>query len=445
MSEIWLTLDGNGPRFRQLYRAIREAIRSGALRRGARAPATRVLAADLGLSRTTVLLAYEQLAAEGYLSGRHGSGSYVQAPGVPAPPPTRPARKRTAAPRLSRLGTTLVAPRLRPLLSTYVSERPVLPYDFRYGAPSIADFPIRAWQRALGRRARRAAARSYDYGHPQGSPALREALAAYLHRARGVPTDPAHILIVRGSQQALDLAARVLLDPGDAAVVEEPGFEGARNAFRAVGARLVLAPVDADGFDPQVLDGLDRHARLVLVTPSHQYPLGGVLPFARRSALLAWAARRDAWVLEDDYDGDCRYEGRPLAPLKALDEADRVLYIGTFSKVMFPALRLGYMVLPPDLVEAFVRARALADGGLATLEQEALADFIANGDFERHVRRLRARCSARRAALLDALVATLGDAAARLRRAVRGRHPRRRAAPRGAPDGTGIGHRLTAR
>ena len=194
MSEIWLTLDGNGPRFRQLYRAIREAIRSGALPRGARAPSTRALATDLGLSRTTVLLAYEQLAAEGYLSGRHGSGSYVRAPAAPAPTRTRPARARTRAPRLSRLGTTLLAPHLRPLLSTYVSERRVLPYDFRYGAPSIGDFPIRAWQRALTRRARRASARSYDYGHPQGSPALRDALAAYLHRARGVPTDPAHIL-----------------------------------------------------------------------------------------------------------------------------------------------------------------------------------------------------------------------------------------------------------
>lgn len=410
MTALWLRLDGRGPRFRQLYRALRAAIVDGALAPGARLPATRALATELGVSRTTVLLAYEHLAAEGYLAGRHGSGSYVQA--LPAPPPRAAARPAAdAPPRLSAFGRALTAARRRPLLSSYVSERPHLPYDFRYGAPSMADFPLRAWQRCLGRRARRAAARAYDYGHRQGSPALRAALAGYLRRARGIACEPDEILVVNGSQQALDLAARVLLERGDVAVVEEPGFEGARHALRAAGAALVLAPVDEEGFDPAVLSGGGRRARLAYVTPSHQYPLGGVMPFRRRAALLDWAARAEAWVIEDDYDSEFRYAGRPLEALKALDQRQRVLYVGTCSKVMFPALRIGYAVLPPALVEPLVRAKAIADGGSPLLEQDALADFIAGGDFERHLRRARARIGARRAALLAALRDALGDAA----------------------------------
>jgi len=409
MTSLWLRLDGNGPRFRQLYRALRAAIVDGTLAPGAKLPATRALAGELGMSRTTVLLAFEHLAAEGYLAGRHGSGSYVQA--VPAPT-RKPASRRAAerAPQLSAWGTALTASRRRPLYSGYVSERPHLPYDFRYGAPSMADFPLRAWQRCLGRRARRAAARAYDYGHRQGSPALRAALAGYLRRSRGIACEPDELLIVNGSQQALDLAARVLLDRGDRAVVEEPGFEGARHALRAAGAELVLGAVDDEGFDPAVLAGAGRAARLAYVTPSHQYPLGGVMPYRRRVALLDWAARADAWIVEDDYDSEFRFAGRPLEALKALDEQRRVLYVATCSKVMFPALRIGYAVVPPALVEPLVRAKAIADGGSPVLEQDALADFIGSGDFERHLRRSRTRIGARRAALLAALAHELGDA-----------------------------------
>lgn len=409
MHSLWLRLDGDGPRFRQLYRALRAAILDGTLAAGAKLPATRALAAELGLSRTTVLLAFEHLAAEGYLAGRHGSGSYVEA----APAPRVPAATRRAGerpPRLSAYGNALAAARRRPLYSGYIADRAPLPYDFRYGAPAMADFPVRAWQRCLGRRARRASARAYDYGHRQGSPALRAALADYLRRARGIACDADEILIVNGSQQALDLGARVLLDRGERAVVEEPGFEGARNAMRAAGAGLVLAPVDAEGFDPAVLASAARTARLAYVTPSHQYPLGGVMPYARRIALLDWAARTDAWVIEDDYDSEFRYGGRPLEALKALDEQRRVLYVATCSKVMFPALRIGYAVLPPALIEPLTRAKAVADGGSPVLEQDALADFIGSGAFERHLRRSRTRIGARRAALLAALQRELGDA-----------------------------------
>lgn len=400
-----LRLDGTGPLWRQLYRAVRDAIVAGRLAPGARAPATRSLSADLGLSRTTVMLAYDQLLAEGYLTGRRGAGTFVGA--APAATPSPPREIGPPAVPLSRFADRLLAERRRPLLSAYASERPGLPYDFRYGLATLQDFPVETWQRCLGRRARRAPLRAYDYGPPQGSPALRTALAGYLGRARGVACDPEQIVIVSGSQQGLDLAARVLLDPGAAAAVEEPGYEGARSAFRAVGAKLVPIPVDAEGLDPATL--ARRRVRVVHVTPSHQYPLGGVMSWPRRAALLAWAEHAGAWILEDDYDGEFRLDGRPLQALKGVDAGGRVVYLGTFSKVLFPALRLGYVVLPPPLVEPFLRAKLVADGGSARLEQDALADFLASGAFERHVRRARTRHRERRAALLAALATHFGD------------------------------------
>jgi GntR family transcriptional regulator/MocR family aminotransferase len=400
-------LDGNGPLFQQVYRAIRDGILAGRFAAGGPLPPTRGLASDLGVSRATVVQAYEQLVAEGYLDGRQGSGTYVQGP-LPAAPrgPIRArGAARAAAPRVGRLASALLERRRLPLESAYASARPALPWDFRYGLPSLGDFPLETWQRCLGRAARRAPTRAYDYGPPEGSPALRAALAGYLGRSRGVLCAPEQILIVTGSQQGIDLAARVLLDPGDRVVVEEPGFEGARNAFVARDATLVPAVVDDEGLDPATLPA----ARLALATPSHQYPLGGVLSWTRRAALLTWAGRYAAWVVEDDYDGEYRFDGRPVPPLKALDADERVLYLGTFSKVMFPALRIGYLVLPRALVEPFRRAKLLADGGSPRLEQEALADFIASGAFERHVRRSRLRNGERRAVLLDALRERLGD------------------------------------
>jgi GntR family transcriptional regulator/MocR family aminotransferase len=400
-------LDGQGPLFQQVYRAIRDGIVSSRFPAGTRLPPTRALAEDLGVSRATVLLAYEQLAAEGYVGGRRGSGTYVQGSVAPAPAAhRRPAAARGGAPRLGRRATALLARRRLPLESGYVGARPALRWDFRYGMPSLDDFPLETWQRCIGRAARRAPARAYDYGPSQGSPALRSALADYLGRSRGVACTAEQIVVVTGSQQGIDLAARLLVDPGDGVVLEEPGFEGARNAFLAAGAAPVPVAVDEHGLDP---DALPPAARVALVTPSHQYPLGGVMSWTRRAALLAWADRTDAWVIEDDYDGEYRFDGRPVPPLKTLDASDRVLYLGTFSKVMFPALRIGYLVLPPGLVEAFGRAKLLADGGSARLEQEALADFLASGAFERHVRRSRARTGERRAVLLDALAERLGD------------------------------------
>jgi GntR family transcriptional regulator/MocR family aminotransferase len=402
---MWPRLDGEGPLTRQVYRALRDAIRSGVFSPGSRVPPTRDLARDLGVSRATVVAAYEQLLAEGHLGARRGSGTYVRPlqaaarePALPAAPPP---------PRLAPFARRLADERLRPLLSG-LGDRPVLPYDFRYGQASLLDFPVQAWQRCLGRAVRRAPARAYDYGHPQGLVALRRALAAYLGRARGLACDPERILVVRGSQQGLDLAARVLLEPGAAAMVEEPGYEGARNAFLVAGARLVPAPVDGEGLDVAGLD-VASVIRLAHATPAHQLPLGAVLSPARRRALLALAESSHGYVIEDDYDGEFRFEGAPLETLAALDGGRRVLHLGTFSKVLFPSLRLAYLVLPEPLVEPLVRAKLVSDGGSPSFEQMALADFIEEGSFERHVRRSRARNRERREALLAALARHLGD------------------------------------
>jgi GntR family transcriptional regulator/MocR family aminotransferase len=241
------------------------------------------------------------------------------------------------------------------------------------------------------------------YTRPEGHAPLRQALADYLRRARGVLCDPGQIIVVNGSQQALDLVARVLLDPGDRVVIEEPHYQGARFAFLATGARLVPARVDAEGLDVRGLPAAARSARLVYVTPSHQFPTGVVMPLGRRLGLLSWAKRGGAHIVEDDYDSEYRYEGRPIEAMQGLDRAGRVIYMGTFSKVLFPALRIGYLVLPAPLVEPFQAAKWLTDRHTSTLEQEVLAEFIRDGSFERHLRRSRTCYAARRAALLQAL------------------------------------------
>jgi GntR family transcriptional regulator/MocR family aminotransferase len=417
-----LRLDGEGALHYQVYKALRAEILGGNPPRGGRLPSTRALALESRISRMTIQTAYGQLLAEGYIVGRHGSGTFVTGPGsfsLATPthddarplPPTKilgTSPRSQAEPRLSRLGRR-ISDDVTPLLSSRGHARPRPRYDFRHGLPDMRNFPRAQWRRHLARQARRNDVAAHDYPPAQGSLALREAIAAYLRRSRGLHSAPEHLIIVNGSQQGLDVAARLLLDPGATALVEEPGYEGARSAFQLVGARIVPVPVDENGMDLARAPAGARHARLAHVTPSHQYPLGGVMPLARRLALLRWAARHDAYVVEDDYDGEFRFEGHPVAPLKVLDDAARVLFIGTFSKVMFPALRLGYVVVPPPLARTFARIKALTDGGTPLLEQEALATFIAGGAFERHLRRARARHALRRAALLDALARELGD------------------------------------
>ena len=412
---MWLALEGEGPLHRRAYRGLRRAILAGTLAPGRRLPSTRVLARELGLSRNTVLLAYEQLVAEGYAAPRAGSGTYVSARLPDEAPEARPHAKPPGAgparalPRGSAWLARLRRAAPRPGLSWRLA-REGLAVDFRYGEPAWAELPVTAWCRALARRARRARISDLAYAPPGGAPELRRALAAYLARARGVVCTPEEIVVTYGAQQAIDLVARTLVDPGDRVAIEEPGYGGTTLVLEAAGAKLVPVPVDDEGLDVARLARL-APVRLVCVTPSHQFPSGAVLPLARRLELLAYARARGALVLEDDYDSEYRYSGRPLECLQGLDRAGRVLYVGTASKLLFPALRIGWLVGAGGLADALRLAKAACDTGSASLEQLAFADFIESGELERHVRRTRVRNAARRAALLEAVRARLGEAA----------------------------------
>lgn len=382
----------------RLCEQLRAQIAEGTLAGGARLPSTRALAADLGLSRTTVTAAFEQLAAEGYLVTAPGRVARVAASAgrsVASAAPRRAAHRPAAErPRLSAYGQRLAQ------LPTPAPAAPVR-IDFLYGAVAARDFPHRPWRQAL--QADRARPQEHlGYIDPEGDPALRRALQAYLGRARGLICDAEQVLVVHGSQQGIDLAGRLLLDPGDAVVVEDPGYLSARRSFEAAGARRIAVPVDEQGLVTQQLPN-DPRARLAYVTPSHQFPLGGVLPIGRRHELLQWAERGRAWVLEDDYDGEFRYGQRPIDALQSIDRNGRVLYLGTFSKALSPQLRLGYLVLPPALVPVFRQAKRLADRHAPVADQRALARLIETGAYERHVRRTRREHEQRRAALLEAV------------------------------------------
>jgi GntR family transcriptional regulator / MocR family aminotransferase len=389
------------PLSRQVYLWIRNAIVERALRPGESLPSTRELAEENSISRTVVVQAYDQLTAEGYISGRRGSGTYVSGHLHPA---ASPAPQRAAPVRLSQFGAAVTAIVRRGL--SPIRDSPNLRYDFAYGKCSLDEFPLAAWRRILLRRSRSAPLRSFDYGAAAGNTALREAITDHLRRSRAIHCDVSQVMIVNGSQQALDLTIRLLLNPGDPVAVEDPQYHGMRQVLLAARLRVRPVPVDHEGID---LSQMPRHARLAMVTPSHQFPTGAVLSLQRRLALLAWARRANAVIVEDDYDGEFRYEGEPLEPLQSLDRDGRVLYVGTFSRTMFPALRIGYVVAPRPLVDAFLAAKWLADRHTAVLEQETLAEFIASGAYERHLRRARRANTTRRAALLSAIERHLGD------------------------------------
>jgi GntR family transcriptional regulator/MocR family aminotransferase len=408
---LWLPLDGDGPLHRQTYRALRSAILEGRLPAGARLASSRTLARELGVSRNTVLQAFEQLVAEGYASAREGSGTFV-AQELPRRASSKRAARSTPAsdgPRLSAIGRR-IAQAIPRGHATWSLPRENVRYDFRYGEPAYADLPLATWARLLGRRARRLSVKRLAYQPPGGAAELREALAGYLARARGVVCGPEQIVVVQGSQQAIDLCARLLVDPGDRVVLEEPHYTGFSFCFAAAGAELVHVPADEQGLQVEALAALPA-ARVACVTPSHHFPAGGVLSLPRRLALLEWAAERSAYVLEDDYDGEFRFDGRPLECLQSLDRHGRVIYLGTASKLMFPALRIGWIVAPPDLVPSLQDLKALTDTGTATLEQLAFADFIREGHLERHIRRARLRHAARRRTLLQAVERELGERA----------------------------------
>jgi GntR family transcriptional regulator/MocR family aminotransferase len=400
---LTLPLDAAGetPLFRQLYDGLRRGILEGRLAAGLRLPATRSLAVELSVSRNTVLNAYEQLLAEGYLEGKRGSGTYV-AHALPDPPvqgracPASGQRAPALRPALSQRGQSLTR------AAALAAPDRGMPRAFRTGVPALDAFPHETWMRLVARHHRRPPRDLLSYNDPAGYAPLRRAVADHLGPARAVHCEPEQVLVIAGSQQGIDLIARVLLDPGDTAWVEDPGYPSARAALLGAEVRPFPVPVDRDGLVVDV--GVSRcpSARLVYVTPSHQYPVGVTMSLSRRLALLDWARRANAWVVEDDYDSEFRYTGRPLAALQGLDRDGRVIYLGTFSKSLFPALRLGYLVVPADLVDAFVSARTVIDRQAPTLAQAVVADFLTEGHFVRHIRRMRTVYQERQEALLRA-------------------------------------------
>lgn len=391
-----------GSLHRQIYSSLRRAILSGTFDPDTRLPSTRDLAEQLGVSRSVVLEAYDQLLAEGFVVGRSGSGTYVSQ--VLSSNRLALPRKATrlqlssfgsaAANAAATLDGSLPSPRYR--------------YDFKFGRSEsdIETFPFEYWQRILTRRARKASVAELDYGPAAGNFVLREAICTHLRRSRAVVCDPSDIIIVNGSQQALDLIARVLLEPGDRVAIENPSYQGTRQILLAARARLIPVPVDRDGLNPAKLP---PNARLCFVTPSHQFPTGAILPLVRRLTLLDWANRANAVIVEDDYDGEFHYQGQPLESLQGLDTDGRIIYVGTFSRTIFPSLRVGYLVVPKSLIAAFTGAKWINDQHSAILEQQTLAEFITAGAYERHLRRLRRRNSARREALLSAIHKNLHD------------------------------------
>ncbi|BEL07449.1 PLP-dependent aminotransferase family protein [Actinoplanes sichuanensis] len=378
-------LDGPDDLVVQVYRQLREAILDGRLRPGERLPPTRELARATEVSRNTVATAYERLVAEGFVTARVGSGTYVEAGGGLRPASVTP-------------GGSL---RPRPIWASETGPAPPVPrYDLRVGTPDADLFPLAAWRRLVGRETRLTTLIEGRRAGPAGNPALRAAVARRLGTARSVRATAADVLVTSGAQQAFDLIGRVLLAPGDVVAVEDPGYPQVRALFQTQGARVVGVPVDSRGL---IVDALPADARLVYTTPSHQFPTGVTMALARRRELLAWAGRHDAAIVEDDYDSEFRFANRPLEPLHSLDAAGRVVYVGSFSKTMLPALRLGFLIAPAGLRPALLRAREVTVQHSDPGTEAALAAFLDEGLFARHLRTVTRVYGERRALLLGAL------------------------------------------
>ncbi len=384
------------PLYRQIYQRLREAITSGTLRPGERLPSARTLASQLAAARGTIDSAYELLASEGYIVSRGAGGTFVSPNLAGVFGNTRPAPPRIAPSNAGSQGRAPAA----------VSRAP---QPFQLGLPALDAFPRKVWARLAAKRARDLPVSALISPDPFGYRPLREAIASYLAVSRGIRCSPEAIVITAGFQGAMGLITRTLLSPGDAVWVEDPGYVHARGALIAAGAKLIPVPVDERGMD--IAAGMARAplARLAMVTPSHQFPSGVALDLSRRLSLLAWADRGGGWIIEDDYDGEFRYDSKPLPALKSLDERDRVLYAGTFSKVLFPGLRLGYVVLPAAIIEDFARIlyNFYRDG--STFVGSVVGDFMAQGHFARHIKRMRQLYAERRAALAAALNQVFAD------------------------------------
>jgi GntR family transcriptional regulator/MocR family aminotransferase len=391
--DLHVSLVGRRDLAGQIYRAVRGAILDGRLRHGERLPATRELAVQLSVSRTTVTAAYDRLISEGYAAAQVGAGTFIEA----GDPPADVSPLRTSRALRPRPVWAMV-----PLPTVFARGAR---FDFRAGLPDVRLFPFDTWRRLLARELRPAAVGRGVYGDPAGHLGLREAIARHVGLTRGVRTTAEGVLIANGTQQAIDIVARVLLTPRDRVAVEDPGYPPIRWLLETLGMRVAAVPVDAQGL---VVDAIPADIRLVYVSPSHQFPLGMSMSLARRRALLAWAQRNDGAIIEDDYDSEFRFGGRPIDPLQTLDTSGRVIYVGTFSKTILPTLRLGFAVLPESLWPAARAAKHLADWHTALPLQAALARFIDDGLFARHVRRMRAVYQARRELIVDLVGRTLG-------------------------------------
>ncbi|MEU3166447.1 PLP-dependent aminotransferase family protein [Streptosporangium sp. NPDC006930] len=397
--DFHVSLTGRGDLSARIYRQLLDAVLDGRLRPGERLPATRELARRLDVSRNTVAVAYERLAAEGILVGQVGAGTFVC---------TEPLTGPLAGVRSRNAPAGGVRPRRHWRLETAPPAEPEGEpvYDFGVGVPDAQLFPLETWRRLVTRELRPALARSAGYGDPSGHAGLREALARHVGVSRSVRASADDVLVTQGAQQALDLIGRVMIEPGCRVAVEEPGYPPARLLFESLGARVVGVPVDGEGLD---VAALPDSARLVYVTPSHQFPLGMPMSLGRRAALLEWAGRRGAVVIEDDYDSEFRFEDRPLEPLQSLDRGGHVVYVGSFSKTMLPMLRLGFLVAPASLQPALRAAKRLTDWCGDLPSQAALAAFIGEGLLGRHVRKATREYAARRERIVTVLRRDLRD------------------------------------
>jgi GntR family transcriptional regulator / MocR family aminotransferase len=389
------------PLHRQVYGGFRDAILRGDLAAGQQVPSSRSLAAELGISRFPVLDAYSQLLAEGYFESRVGAGTFVS-----ASLPSRRGQVRAAAPAIHAPRHTSRRSKLFPLYAP-------LPWQHGWGSfgvhqPALDQFPFEVWSKLLARHSRVLRVHSNLNIHPLGLEPFRDAICSYLRTARAVRCEPGQIMVVSGSQQALDITSRVLLDAGDAAWIEEPGYPLVRSLLLGSGCRPIPVPVDQEGLNVAAGIQMCSNARAAFVTPSHHYALGVTMSAARRFQLLEWARQNASWIVEDDYDSEYRFESMPIPSLQSLDPSASVIYIGTFSKVLRPSLRLGYIVVPPDLVDRFMAVRYAMDIFPPYLFQEALTEFMHAGHFARHIRRMRTLYKSRRTALVESLRAELG-------------------------------------
>jgi GntR family transcriptional regulator/MocR family aminotransferase len=403
---LLIRIDERRPLQQQIYAEVRRAILEGVVAPGARLLSSRALADELTVSRTTTLLAYEQLVAEGYLTSHQGSGTFVarelpdDMPGIRV----STAASKTREARISKRGAELAAVP-PPGLRVGGPPRP-----FRLGTPGLDLFPVRLWSKLAHRRLKSATLVQLDYGDARGLPLLREAIAEHVSSARGTRCTADHVIIVAGAQRGVEMICRLVLDPGDRAWTEEPGYPGARSALLAAGADIVPVRVDGDGLDVSYGERRAPDARLAYVTPSHQFPAGVPMSLSRRLALLKWASRARSWVVEDDYDSEFRYGTRAIPCLHGLDVDGCVIYVGSFAKTLFPALRLGFLIVPPGLRETIRAVRRASDVHPPTLDQATLADLMIEGHYQRHLRQMRAAYLERLGALSDALRRFCGDA-----------------------------------